>query len=224
MEIKQPFAAYYRPKTLDEVAGQTHLLNKDAVFYQTIKEHQVPNMIFYGPPGVGKTTVAEIIAANADMKLYKLNGTTAKLDDVKAITDEINSLLVDKHILLYLDEIQYFNKKQQQTLLNFIENGSITLIASTTENPYFYIYPALLSRTMVFEFKSLNKNDVKRRLTFIAHDLKMKIDDPSLDFLALASNGDMRKAINYLEFLYYSKQDVNLARCEEIINKANINK
>ncbi|MCQ2787178.1 MAG: AAA family ATPase, partial [Bacilli bacterium] len=137
--MNEPFANFYRPKKLEDVVGQSHLLNKDAVFYQTINSKKVPNMIFYGPPGIGKTTVAEIIAHNTDMKLYKLNGTTAKLDDVKAITDELNSLLTTNKILLYLDEIQYFNKKQQQTLLDFIENGSITLIASTTENPMFYI-------------------------------------------------------------------------------------
>lgn len=223
MEINEPFANFYRPKKLEDVVGQSHLLNKDAVFYQTINSKKIPNMIFYGPPGIGKTTVAEIIAHNTDMKLYKLNGTTAKLDDVKAITDELNSLLTTNKILLYLDEIQYFNKKQQQTLLDFIENGSITLIASTTENPMFYIYPALLSRCMVFEFKALKKEDIKKRLLVISKELEIKIDDKSLDFLSIASNGDMRKAINYLEFLYQSKENITLKRCEEIVNKANIN-
>ena len=223
MEINEPFANYYRPKKLEDVVGQSHLLNKDAVFYQTINSKKIPNMIFYGPPGIGKTTVAEIIAHNTDMKLYKLNGTTAKLDDVKAITDELNSLLTTNKILLYLDEIQYFNKKQQQTLLDFIENGSITLIASTTENPMFYIYPALLSRCMVFEFKALKKEDIKKRLSDISKELKIKVNDESLDYLAIASNGDMRKAINYLEFLYQSKEAITLKRCEEIVNKASIN-
>ena len=223
MKINEPFANYFRPQELNEVVGQKHLLNKDAIFYKTLNNKKVPNMIFYGPPGIGKTTVAEIIAKNADMKLYRLNATTAKLDDVKAITDEINSLLVDKHILLYLDEIQYFNKKQQQTLLNFIENGSITLIASTTENPYFYIYPALLSRTMVFEFKALDNSDVKERLKIIAKKIDLKIDEEALDYLSLASNGDMRKAINYIEFLYYSNENIDIKKCESLINKANIN-
>ncbi len=223
MQINEPFANYYRPKKLEDVVGQKHLLSVDAIFYKTITGNKIPNMIFYGPPGVGKTTVAEIIAKNSEMKLYKLNGTTAKLDDVKAITDELNSLLNDSKILLYLDEIQYFNKKQQQTLLDFIENGSITLIASTTENPMFYIYPALLSRSIVFEFKALNKEDIKSRLKTISDDLKININDESLDFLSVASNGDMRKAINYLEFLYQSKTEITLKRCEEIINKAIIN-
>lgn len=223
MKINEPFANYFRPQELNEVVGQKHLLNKDAIFYKTLNNKKVPNMIFYGPPGIGKTTVAEIIAKNADMKLYRLNATTAKLDDVKAITDEINSLLVDRHILLYLDEIQYFNKKQQQTLLNFIENGSITLIASTTENPYFYIYPALLSRTMVFEFKALDNSDVKERLKIIAKKIDLKIDEEALDYLSLASNGDMRKAINYIEFLYYSNENIDIKKCESLINKANIN-
>lgn len=223
MEINEPFASFYRPKKLEDVVGQSHLLNKDAVFYQTITSNKIPNMIFYGPPGIGKTTVAEIIANNANMKLYKLNGTTAKLDDVKAITDEINSLLTTNKILLYLDEIQYFNKKQQQTLLDFIENGSITLIASTTENPMFYIYPALLSRCMVFEFKSLKKEDIKKRLFIISNELQIKITDEALDFLSVASNGDMRKAINYLEFLSQIKEEITLPRAEEIVNKASIN-
>jgi len=223
MEINEPFANYYRPKKLIDVVGQSHLLSKDTVFYKTINSNKVPNMIFYGPPGIGKTTVAEIIASNANMKLYKLNGTTAKLDDVKVITDEINSLLTNQKILLYLDEIQYFNKKQQQTLLNFIENGSITLIASTTENPYFYIYPALLSRCMVFEFKALNVNDITKRLDMISKELKIDIDNESLKFLSIASNGDMRKAINYLEFLYHSKEKITIKECEQLISKANIN-
>jgi len=223
MENKEPLASYYRPKKLDDVVGQTHLLNKDSIFYKTLSNNVVPNMIFYGPPGIGKTTVAEIIANNANMKLYKLNGTTARLDDVKAITDEINSLLTEQKILLYLDEIQYFNKKQQQTLLNFIEKGSITLIASTTENPYFYIYPALLSRCMVFEFKALELNDIKKRLDIISKEIKIDIDDESLNYIALASNGDMRKAINYLEFLFSSNIKITKKECEQLINKANIN-
>ena len=222
MDIKEPFANYYRPKRLEDVTGQKHLLSKDSTFYKAINTNKVPNLIFYGPPGIGKTTVAEIIANNANMKLYKLNGTTAKLDDVKAITDEINSLLTNQKILLYLDEIQYFNKKQQQTLLNFIENGSITLIASTTENPLFYIYPALLSRCLVFEFKSLSKQDITSRLSVIAKEIGLKIDNESLEFLAIASNGDMRRAINYLEFLFQSKQDIDIKKCQEIVSKASL--
>ena len=130
--------------------------------------------------------------------------------------------MTTKHILLYLDEIQYFNKKQQQTLLNFIENGDITLIASTTENPYFYIYPALLSRCMVFEFKALKQSDIVERLKTIANELNMDIDQESLNYLSLAANGDMRKAINYLEFLYYADKKITLKECENLIEKFGI--
>ena len=153
--MKEPLAQRLRPRTLDEVCGQRHLLAPGQVFRRTIDRGVIPNMIFYGPSGVGKTTVASIIAANSGMRLYKLNGTTASTSDIKSVLGDIGTLNAANGILLYLDEIQYFNKRQQQSLLECVEQGTVTLIASTTENPYFYVYNALLSRCTVFEFKAL---------------------------------------------------------------------
>ena len=157
--MKEPLAQRLRPRTLDEVCGQRHLLAPGQVFRRTIDRGVIPNMIFYGPSGVGKTTVASIIAANSGMRLYKLNGTTASTSDIKSVLGDIGTLHAANGILLYLDEIQYFNKRQQQSLLECVEQGTVTLIASTTENPYFYVYNALLSRCTVFEFKSLSAAD-----------------------------------------------------------------
>ncbi|MCQ2793705.1 MAG: AAA family ATPase, partial [Bacilli bacterium] len=153
--MNQPLADLLRPETLDEMVGQTHLLAKGSVFRKSIEKNHIPNMIFYGPPGIGKTTMANIIAKKTNMYLYKLNATSATTEDIKEVIASTKSIYSTNGILLYLDEIQYFNKKQQQSLLEFVENGEITLIASTTENPYFYIYPALLSRCNVFEFKAI---------------------------------------------------------------------
>lgn len=147
---QKPLADLIRPSELSEVVGQEHILGKNGVLTRLLSNRKIPNMIFFGPSGVGKTTVANIIAKTTNKKLYKLNGTNASVADIKAITDSIDTIMTQNGILLYLDEIQYFNKKQQQSLLEFIENGKITLIASTTENPYFYIYPAILSRSTVF--------------------------------------------------------------------------
>ena len=199
--MQKPLADLLRPQSLDEMVGQQHLLNKDAIFRQSVDSGKINNMIFYGPPGVGKTTVANIIAKSSNLSLYKLNGTSASIDDIKSVIKEVDSLLNTKGILLYLDEIQYLNKKQQQSLLEFVESGDITLIASTTENPYFYIYPALLSRCTVFEFKALKIDDVKQGLLRAADYLSIKINDDALEKLAMASNGDMRKALNNLDFL-----------------------
>ena len=199
--MQKPLADLLRPQSLDEMVGQQHLLNKDAIFRQSVDSGKINNMIFYGPPGVGKTTVANIIAKSSNLSLYKLNGTSASIDDIKSVIKEVDSLLNTKGILLYLDEIQYLNKKQQQSLLEFVESGDITLIASTTENPYFYIYPALLSRCTVFEFKALKIDDVKQGLIRAADYLSIKINDDALEKLAMASNGDMRKALNNLDFL-----------------------
>ena len=182
-------------------------------------------MIFYGPPGVGKTTVANIIAKNSNLTLHKLNGTSASIDDIKNVIKEVDSLLNTKGILLYLDEIQYLNKKQQQSLLEFVESGDITLIASTTENPYFYIYPALLSRCTVFEFKSLKVDDVKEGLLKAGQHLGIKFEDEALTKLALASNGDMRKALNNLDFIYSAlkkSKTVTLELVDQMIDKANL--
>ena len=156
----RPLADQLRPLALDDVVGQRHLIGENGILRRIIESGSIPNMIFYGPSGVGKTTLASIIANQTQRKLYKLNATTASLQDIKAIVDELDTFLAPQGVLLYLDEIQYFNKKQQQSLLEFMENGKITLIASTTENPYFYIYNAILSRSTVFEFKPVTPEDV----------------------------------------------------------------
>ena len=155
-----PLADRIRPKTLEEVVGQRHLLGEGKALRRIIESGEIPNMVFYGPSGVGKTTVASIIAKNTHKRLCKLNGTTASTADIRDVIASTNTLDGINGVLLYLDEIQYFNKKQQQTLLEFIENGSITLIASTTENPYFYVYNAILSRSTVFEFKPVDSGEV----------------------------------------------------------------
>ena len=220
-----PLAETLRPKSLDEMVGQEHLFAKDTVFRKMISRNLIPNMIFYGPPGVGKTTVANIIAENTDMLLYKLNGTTASLDDIKKVIDDSKSVFASKGVLLYLDEIQYFNKKQQQSLLEYVEKGLITLIASTTENPYFYIYPALISRCSVFEFKAVSNEEIKKGLKRIVDLKNVKIDDEALALLSGSANGDVRKAINNLEFLYNAlgtKKKITKKEVLEVIPKANI--
>ena len=205
--MQKPLADLLRPQSLDDMVGQKHLLSSDAIFRQSLDSGKVNNMIFYGPPGVGKTTVANIIAKNSNLSLYKLNGTSCSTDDIKSVIKEVDSLLNTKGILLYLDEIQYLNKKQQQSLLEFVESGDITLIASTTENPYFYIYPALLSRCTVFEFKALQIDDIKDGLRKAAKYLNIEITEEALESLAMASNGDMRKSLNNLDFLANSLKD-----------------
>ena len=202
----EPLAQRLRPRTLDEVCGQQHLLGKDKVFRRTIESGSIPNMIFYGPSGVGKTTVAGIIAQNSGMHLHKLNGTTASTGDIKAVLADVGTLAGEGGILLYLDEIQYFNKRQQQSLLECIEQGTVTLIASTTENPYFYIYNALLSRCTVFEFKQLNAQDIAQGLHNAAvrlgsaQNCEIDMAPDALDYLAHSAGGDMRKALGNLEF------------------------
>lgn len=220
-----PLAELIRPEELKDMVGQEHLFSEDSLFRKMISRNLVPNMIFYGPPGVGKTTVANIIAKNSDMLLYKLNGTTASLDDIKKVIDDSKSIFATKGVLLYLDEIQYFNKKQQQSLLDYVEKGLITLIASTTENPYFYIYPALISRCTVFEFKAITSEDIKKGLNRVINLKKIKIEEEAVSYLAVSANGDMRKAINNLEFIYNalgSKKLITLEIVNQIISKANI--
>lgn len=202
----EPLAQRLRPRTLDEVCGQQHLLGKDKVFRRTIDSGRIPNMIFYGPSGVGKTTVAGIIAQNSGMHLHRLNGTTASTGDIKAVLADVGTLAGEGGILLYLDEIQYFNKRQQQSLLECIEQGTVTLIASTTENPYFYIYNALLSRCTVFEFKQLSAQDIAQGLHNAAvrlgseQNCEIDMAPDALDYLAHSAGGDMRKALGNLEF------------------------
>ena len=223
--MEKPLAEILRPSSIDEVCGQHHLLDEGRLFRKVISSNHIPNMIFYGPPGIGKTTIANIIADKTKMSLHKLNGTTASTDDIKKIIEETKSVFSQNGILLYLDEIQYLNKKQQQSLLEFVENGDITLIASTTENPYFYIYPALLSRCEVFEFKALKSEDIKEGLARAIKKLELKISDEALTKLSLASNGDMRKALNNLDFLSYGVDDskeISDGMVDELINKANI--
>lgn len=218
----EPLAQRLRPRTLAEVCGQRHLLGEGQVFRRTLEAAQasgrIPNMIFYGPSGVGKTTVASIIAANSGMRLHKLNGTTASTADIKTVLGEIGTLHGSGGILLYLDEIQYFNKRQQQSLLECIEQGTVTLIASTTENPYFYIYNALLSRCTVFEFKSLTPEDIRAGLENAARRLgeedgiPVRIEPDALSYLAESAGGDMRKALGNLEFVVTAAPLVDGAR------------
>ena len=226
MENTKPLADLLRPTSLDEVVGQTHLLGKGSIFKKVIDTKHVPNMIFYGPPGTGKTTIANIVAKNSNLALYKLNGTTAGTDDIKKIIEDVNSLFTKQGILLYLDEIQYLNKKQQQSLLEFVESGDITLIASTTENPYFYVYPALLSRCTVFEFKAITSKEISKGLLRAVNHLGIQINDDALIMLSEAANGDMRKALNNLDFLYHSltrnKKVITLQLVEDLVDKGNI--
>jgi len=220
----KPLAELLRPEKLEDIVGQKHLLDKDTIFYQSINSNSISNMIFYGPPGTGKTTIANIIAKKANLSIFKLNGTSASIDDIKAIINESKSIYNTNGILLYLDEIQYLNKKQQQSLLEFVENGDITLIASTTENPYFYVYPALISRCTVFEFKAIQADDIKQGLVRAVKYLNVKIDKKALEKLSLSCNGDMRKALNNLEFIYHGLKTNKIEEkdVDELINKAHI--
>lgn len=205
-----PLADRIRPATLDEVVGQKHILGPDRALRRIIESGKIPNMVFYGPSGIGKTTVASIIAKNTNMHLVKLNGTTASTADIKAAIGEIGTFEAMNGILLYLDEIQYFNKKQQQTLLEFIENGSITLIASTTENPYFYVYNAILSRSTVFEFKPVEREEVKiaveRAFEILGREdgRPVEPEEGVGDYIAFACGGDVRKAMNAAELTVLS--------------------
>ena len=208
-----PLSDLIRPKKIEDMVGQTHLLCKGSVLHSVIESKKIPNMIFYGPSGCGKTTLANIIAADSERKLYKLNATTASITDIKDIINDCNMFTAPNGILLYLDEIQYFNKRQQQSLLEFIENGKITLIASTTENPYFYIYNAILSRCTVFEFKSVSPAEIKkavlRAFDILESDngISIDIDEQALDFISTACGGDVRKAINTVEMLSIYSQN-----------------
>lgn len=202
-----PLADRLRPRSLDDVVGQKHLLSEGAMLRRIADSGNIPNMIFYGPSGTGKTTVASIIAKSAGKTLHKLNGTTASTADIKSVVGQLDTFAGVGGVLLYLDEIQYLNKKQQQSLLEFIENGRITLIASTTENPYFYIYNAILSRSTVFEFRPVEKTEVEkavaRAFRFVENErgVKFEIEDGVVGHIALSCGGDVRKAMNAVELL-----------------------
>ncbi|SCK04380.1 Replication-associated recombination protein A [uncultured Clostridium sp.] len=202
----KPLADLVRPKKLSEVYGQQHILGENKILDRIVKSGRISNMIFYGPPGVGKTTVANIIAEKAGKRFYKLNATNASLKDIQEITKELDTFLGVNGVVLYLDEIQNFNKKQQQSLLEYIEDGRITLIASTTENPYFYIFKALLSRSTIFEFKPLSEEDIKKAINRAMDikieeysEIKLRVTEEAKDYLASYCNGDVRKALNGLE-------------------------
>lgn len=202
----KPLADLVRPTELDEVCGQEHILGKNKILDRIIKSGHISNMIFYGPPGTGKTTVANIIARKAGKRFYKLNATNASLKDIQDITKELDTFLGMNGVVLYLDEIQNFNKKQQQSLLEYIEDGRITLIASTTENPYFYIFKAILSRSTIFEFKPVGEEDIKKALDRAINlrskefnEISIKVTNEAKEYLAAYCNGDVRKALNGLE-------------------------
>ena len=219
----RPLADRIRPQTLDEMVGQRHLLGEGKPLRRILASGVIPNLIFYGPSGVGKTTLASIIAKQTNRKLCKLNGTTASTADIREVVAGLDRLDAVNGVLLYLDEIQYFNKKQQQTLLEFIENGQITLIASTTENPYFYVYNAILSRSTVFEFKAVQPEEicpaVERAFHVMEEDLHspLRLEDGVVKHIATACGGDVRKAVNAVELCALSSQeqgDVRLVTLE----------
>ncbi len=208
--INTPLAELARPTVFDELYGQNHLFGSNGIIKKICSENYLPNIIFYGPPGTGKTTAARIIAAQSGMTLRKLNATSASLSDIKDVVNETETLIGSDGILLYLDEIQYFNKKQQQSLLEYIEDGRIKLIASTTENPYLYVYNAILSRSAVFEFKPVSSEDIvpslKRALNIAnkTYGRNKSADEELLNFIAQMASGDVRRAINLLENTYFS--------------------
>lgn len=230
--MTSPLADRLRPHSLDDISGQHHLLDKNKPLRNIIESGNIPNMVFYGASGVGKTTLASIIADKTNKTLRKLNGTNASTSDIKNIVGELSGFNGINGILLYLDEIQYFNKKQQQTLLEYIENGSITLIASTTENPYFYIHGAILSRSTVFEFKPVEKDDVikavKRAVDFLRNETgtEIIISEKAVEHIACACGGDVRKAVNAVELsvistpLIENKKEISLETVQALTQKS----
>ena len=225
-----PLADKIRPKTLDDVVGQTHLLGEGKPLLKIIKSGKIPNMIFYGPSGVGKTTIARIIAESANMRLHKLNGTSASTADIKEIVAEIDTFLGSNGILLYLDEIQYLNKKQQQSLLEYIEDGSVTLIASTTENPYFYVYNAILSRSTVFEFKPVQpielEKAVRRGFSSMTEEtgVEYDLDDEAVKYICNGCGGDVRKSLNTVELCALTCDDgkITLDLAKQLTQRSNM--
>ncbi len=213
--MSSPLADRLRPQSLDDIVGQKHLLSDGKPLRRIIESGHIPNLIFYGPSGVGKTTLASYIAKSTNRTFKKLNGTTASTSDIKEVFASLDTFEGINGILLYLDEIQYLNKKQQQTLLEYIENGKITLIASTTENPYFYVYNAILSRSTVFEFKSVDKDEVKkavlRAVTILSEEYEKEIviSDKAVEHISFACGGDVRKALNAVELSVVSAETVD---------------
>ena len=221
---QKPLADRMRPQNFDQIAGQAHLVSQNGILRKLTERGRIPNMVFFGPPGTGKTTVANIIASMSDMQLYKLNATTASLSDIKDVISGTDNIFSKNGTLLYLDEIQYFNKKQQQSLLEFMENGKITLIASTTENPYYCIYNALLSRSSVFEFKSVTPKDclptLYRALDALNTDFSdsKTADEKVLLAIASAAGGDVRMSIGILENSFYiSDKEIELENVEKLL-------
>lgn len=228
-----PLAARLRPHRIEDMVGQQHLIGKGKPLYKIIESGSVPNMIFYGYSGIGKTTLASIIAEKTDKTLYKLNATTASTSDIKSVISDIGALGNENGIIIYIDEIQYFTKKQQQVLLEFIEDGSITLIASTAENPYFYVYSAILSRSTVFEFKPVSGKDVekavRRAFDFVRDEDKvdLTVENGVVEYIASACGGDVRKSINSVEVLTARKPGqksvtVTLEDAVSVAQKSNI--
>ena len=222
-ETYQPLADEIRPHSLDEVVGQQHILGKSGLLRRIVESGTTPNMIFYGPSGTGKTTVARIIAERTQRSLRKLNATTAGIADIKRIIDELDTLMTPGGVLLYLDEIQYFNKKQQQSLLEFIEDGRITLIASTTENPYFCVFGAILSRSTVFEFKPISAEDaevaVQRAFDILncRRSEPLTVEDGVIRRISQACGGDVRKAINAVELLFAASAEQDTITLEDAV-------
>ncbi len=225
-----PLADKIRPSSIEDVVGQPHLIGKNRPLSRIIESGRIPNMIFYGPSGVGKTTVARIVADSANMRLHKLNGTSASTGDIKCVVSEVDTFLGSNGILLYLDEIQYLNKKQQQSLLEYIEDGSVTLIASTTENPYFYVYNAILSRSTVFEFKPVQplelEKAVRRGFSLMSEEtgVEYQLDDEAIKYISQGCGGDVRKSLNTVELCALTCNDgkITLELARELTQRSNM--
>lgn len=228
--MNQPLSDYFRPKKIEDLVGQPHLTGKDKILYRAIKNKMIPNMIFYGPPGVGKTTAANIISHTSEKSMHMLNATYTKTDQIKDILKDAKRGSLDKSDIIYIDEIQNFNKKQQQVLLEYIEKGDIVLIASTTENPYHYVYKALLSRCLVLEFKNLDSDSIVENIKKIIERLKsdgqkIEYDIQAIERIAIYAEGDMRRAINLLELIVqlYNNED-NIKIDKELISNIGLSK